>query len=755
MKITSSAVPERSLSQAIAMAIQDHQAGRLQEAEAIYRQVLAADPENYDALHLLGVLAHQVGKNDVAVDLIGQAVRRNAANPAAFVNLGEALRALQQFDRAEQAYRQAIALKPDSAEAFNNLGTMLYDLGRVAEAEQAYRQALVIKPDFAEAHNNLGNALQALGHLEEAAHACRQALATKPDFATAYSNLGAILNDLGRAVEAEQACRLAITLEPGFAAAQCNLGIALKALGRFEEAEQHYRKALALAPGSAATYSSLGTVLQDLGRLDEAKQAYLTALAIKPDLYECRLKLAMSIPMAVALDHQPDDISSVFNRALDDLEQAIGPDDWPVLGAVVGTAQPFNLAYRMGDHTASLARYGAIVCRARTAWMNASRYSYAPTVIPVRDRVRMVVVSGHVSQHSVWNVLLHGLLRHLDRRRFEVILYHTGLERTVEAANAEALVDRLVQGPVDWIEQVYSDTPDIIFYPEIAMDPSTLKLAALRLAPLQVAGWGHPITTGLPTIDLFVSGELIEREDADSDYSERLVRLPGTGACTVLMGVEAVTPDLSVVDVPRDRSITRFLICQQAIKFDPAFDEIYPRIAIAVPASRFWFVRDSKDPRAAAIVEKRIRDAFRAVGLEPEDYIRFIGWLPGEQFWGLLDMMDIYLDTPAFSGYTTAWQAVHRGLPVVTLEGKFMRQRLAAGLLRRIGVTETIAVDTDDYVSKAAALARDHDARRTLRARLQTSAPQADEDTGVVRAFEAAILTALNERERVFGPKYV
>ncbi|BCS55990.1 glycosyltransferase family 41 protein [Geobacter sp. SVR] len=736
-----------SSTQAVAVAIKHHQSGQLQEAEAIYRRILDIDPENFDALHLLGVLAHQVGKHDVAVELIGTAVQKNAASPAAFINLGEALRALQRFGDAEQCYQRAIALKPDYAEAYNNLGIMLDDLGRAAEAEQAYRRALAIKPDFAEAHGNLGNALQSLGRLEESVLSCQRAITLKPDFAAAYSNLGVALNDLGRSHEAEQACRQAIMLNPGFASAQCNLGIALKEQGRLEEAVAAYRRAIELAPGSAPTYSGLGTALKELGLLGEAERAYLQALSLKPDLHECRLKLATLLPAVVESTRQGDEVLLSFGRALDTLEQGTGFAGWPGLGAVVGVAQPFNLAYRLGSHTASLARYGAIICRARAAWMKASRYCVPATVIPARDRVRMVIVSGQVSQHSVWNVILHGLLRHLDRSRFEVILYHTGARPSVEADYARTLVDRLVQGNVDWLEQVQADMPDIIFYPEIAMDPATLKLATLRLAPLQVACWGHPVTTGLPTIDLYVSGELIEREDADADYCEQLVRLPGTGACTILMGVEAVAPYPAIINVPGDRNITRFLVCQQALKFDPAFDEIYPRIASAAGPCRFWFVRDAKYPWATTVVERRIKAAFQAGGFDPADYVRFIDWLPGDQFWGLLDMMDIYLDTPAFSGYTTAWQALHRGLPVVTLEGRFMRQRLAAGLLRRIGFTETIAADVAGYVNKAAALANDPECRKALRAHLPGAVSQADGDIRVVRTFEAIVMNALIERK--------
>jgi predicted O-linked N-acetylglucosamine transferase (SPINDLY family) len=416
------------------------------------------------------------------------------------------------------------------------------------------------------------------------------------------------------------------------------------------------------------------------------------------------------------------------------------------LGAVIGVVQPFTLAYRTGDHTAVLSRYGTIACRARAAWFTRHPPPERPATPRSSNRLRLLIISGQISNHSVWNVLLHGLLKHLDRTRFEVVLYNTSLKQTSEASLAQTLVDRYHQGEADWLQQTLQDQPDAIFYPEIAMDPIAAQLATLRLAPLQLAGWGHPITTGLPTLDLFCSGELLERSDADHDYSEKLVRLPGTGACSVLPLVAAVPPDTALLHIPADRRITRFLICQQAVKFDPSFDDLYPRIALAATPCRFWFVRDSKNARESSLLESRLNATFAAHGLNPSDYIHFIDWLSGEQLLGLLDIMDIYLDTPAFSGYTTAWQALHRGLPVITLEGRFMRQRLAAGLLRRIGITGTIAADPDEYVLKAAALACAPSLRAELHNCLRKTVPHTDEDLLVVRSFERVINDELARR---------
>ena len=146
-------------------------------------------------------------------------------------------------------------------------------------------------------------------------------------------------------------------------------------------------------------------------------------------------------------------------------------------------------------------------------------------------------MSGQVRQHPVWDVVLRGIVAHLDRRRFEVVLYHTGSMTDEETIWARGRVDRFVQGPdrrEAWLDEVAQDLPDVMFYPEVGMDPATCALAALRLAPLQVAGWGHPVTTGLPSIDLFRIRRASGRAGSRTHYREKLIRLPGTGVCTDL-----------------------------------------------------------------------------------------------------------------------------------------------------------------------------------------------------------------------------
>jgi tetratricopeptide (TPR) repeat protein len=214
--------------------LKHQQEGRFADAEACYRQVLGLEPDQADALHLLGVLAHQVGRQDLAVELIGRAIKRDGQNPIYFSNLGVVLKDQGKLDEAMTAYRQAIRLKPDYAEAHSNLGYALWDQGKLEEAVVVCRQAIRCNPELAEAHSNLGIALKGQGKLDEAVVACRQAIRIKPDFADAYSNLGIVLKDQGKLQEAIAACRQAIRFRPDFADAHWNESLLSLLTGDFE-----------------------------------------------------------------------------------------------------------------------------------------------------------------------------------------------------------------------------------------------------------------------------------------------------------------------------------------------------------------------------------------------------------------------------------------------------------------------------------------------------------------------------------------
>jgi tetratricopeptide (TPR) repeat protein len=238
----------------LAIGLEHHQAGRLADAERIYQQVLEVDPNNLDALHLLGVIAHQVGKNEISVQLIEKALRHNPSNPYFLSNRGNALQALKRYDEALASYDKALTITPDYADALSNRGNALQGLKRFEEALVSYDKALAINPDFAEALSNRGNVLQVFKRYQEALACYDRALAIKPDHVDVLINRGTTLKVLNRYEEALASYDRALSINPDSAEALGNRGLALQELKRFEEALASYRRALAIEPDYAPAH---------------------------------------------------------------------------------------------------------------------------------------------------------------------------------------------------------------------------------------------------------------------------------------------------------------------------------------------------------------------------------------------------------------------------------------------------------------------------------------------------------------------
>ncbi len=251
--------------------VRHHKAGRLKEAESVYRRILQADPENADALHLLGVLARQSGRHDVAVDLIQQAIARNGRNPSYHANLGTALEVSGRREDALAAYRRAIAIKPDYPEAYFKLGSALRSSDKPDDAFKAFRRAVRFKPDYAEAYNELGSLLRAAGNTDMAIKALRRAIEIKPDYADAHYNLGLALQRSGRLDEAIQAFQRAVELKPDFDSAMFTLSMAL--LDRNDPAKmvEVCDACLKADPGNRRILSSKAVALNEAGDRDGAR----------------------------------------------------------------------------------------------------------------------------------------------------------------------------------------------------------------------------------------------------------------------------------------------------------------------------------------------------------------------------------------------------------------------------------------------------------------------------------------------------
>lgn len=280
--------PKADNSNLLAEAVAHHQAGRVEDAKALYERILGADSENVDALGMYGILAHQVGRNDIAAEVLGRAAGLNPNSPDVQLNLGNVLRALGRIEGAIRHTRKAIELKPDFPPAYNNLGLMLLETGALDDAERVLLKAITLAPDYADVRDSLGLVAQRRGLHEEAVEHHRAAIERDGAFAEAHRNLGTALQSLEYLDDAIESFRRALALAPEDFSVLINLANALYDRGLPEEALPHYDKALRVDPESAPACVNFGRALQECGRLDEAIAQYDRALELRPNYAEAQ-----------------------------------------------------------------------------------------------------------------------------------------------------------------------------------------------------------------------------------------------------------------------------------------------------------------------------------------------------------------------------------------------------------------------------------------------------------------------------------
>lgn len=774
--------PLVAVSRKLGAALQDHQAGRLSEAGAAYLDILAVDPDNIDALHFLGVISHQRGEHGRAAELISRALSRNASNAPAHSNLGNTLAAQGKLNEAVVCYLNALALDPDYVDALVNLGATLRAQGKPDRAVACYKRALALAPNAPAAraglqeilknqssvdktpdktptlhdkastvetetcawHLNQGNSHKDQARWDEAVASYEKALSLAPDFSPAYVNLGNVLNVQGKPNQAIACYRKALVIDPDLLEAHYNLADILRDQTRLNEAIPCYERALALRPNLPEAYYGLGHVFRNQGRLNEVLDCHKKALSLDPGYAEARWALAMSqVPKMFGTNADPTRCRAAFAAQLDELEGWFdGPRSAEGFRAV-GSQQPFPLAYQEENNRILLQRYGRLCARLMGEWFR--RQDFA---VPGRRSsdgvIRVGIATQYFWNHSVWRAIVKGWFEKINRERFALYGFHFGVRQDEETLFARSSAAHFEQGarPLEqWVQGIIDRQLDVLIYPEIGMDPMSVKLASLRLAPVQMATWGHPETTGLPTIDYYLSAEEMEPPGAQDNYTEQLIALPNLGCFYRPWGSEAIRPDLGKLGIDPQSPI--LLNPGMPFKYAPQHDWIFAEIARRLGRCQFIFFTPQVSDLAAQL-RQRLEAVFAEYRLNIDEYVIFIPWLNGPEFDGLLRRADVFLDSIGFSGFNTAMQAVECGIPIVTREGRFLRGRLASGILKRMGLQELVAGSEEDYVALAVKLIRDGEYRERTRMRIEAERHLLFEDIVPIRALENFLAKVAN-----------
>lgn len=673
MSISAPLSAEETLRQALA----ERDAGRLDEAERLYRSVLKENPQDADAQKGLRDLLDGGARPANGSRRRNDPVQATTLSQPAAQPAREDIRALVslykagQLREAEAQARLLIETFPGAPVPFAILGMVLTGRGRLDEAVQCYRHAVTIKPDYADAHAKLGMALQKLRRLEEAVASYQQALQLKPDFAQLHVNLGLAFQKLNRPDEAVASLRRALEADPTAEHIEINAQLILPQIPQSRGQLEHWR------------------------------------------------------------DRHRSGIQSLKNKrfGLKDPGKTIIPPF-------------FRLAYHDANNTERVKELCTLFRRMIPALTFSASHIESWNRNKARKRkIRVGFVSDFFRDHVI-GTLYQGLIENLDRNKFELVIIHAPNARQDETSRQiNELADKTITLSGELPAQqrtVAAEELDVLFYPDIGMSSATYFLAFSRLAPVQAISWGHPDTSGLDSIDYFVSASCIEPENAHSHYSERLVCLNRIPSFYYSFGRSDTALNRADFGLPETGAL--YGCPQNLVKFHPDFDAVLAGIAERDRHGHIILI-EGKVALWSELLRTRWARDFPVLN----DRITFLPRMAPAKFLALLGVVDVLLDTVHFGSGNTLYEAMACGTPIVTWPGNFMRGRIVAGAYKQMGIAEAPVAETiDDYANLAVTLAHDAARRSELRADLKATArKELFDDRKAIKDFETFLQAAV------------
>jgi predicted O-linked N-acetylglucosamine transferase (SPINDLY family) len=695
MPVDNTLTPSPQLAEALRL----HQAGRLQEAEAVYARILTRQPGNFLARYHQGLAKLQRGELESGVRALEQAVKLKPDHPQARYDLGRALGLLGRHAQALQHFERLVALQPELAEARFYLGLTLAQLKRPADALPHLQEAARLLPGLPEVWHNLGGVQLELGEAEDAETAFRRALELQPGLAEAHNGLGNALTKLARYDEACTAYKQAILLKPDFFEAFLGWGTALREMGQHKAARAAYDQALALRPEDPEAHGLLGKLYKEMGNSRQAIEHLKRALAGNDRLVDVHCDLGGEL----YLWGRYDEGRAHFERAM-----ALDPTNHGVLSALL-----FSLHYQPDVPAVELARlhrlYGErFESPLRPGWRPHDNDPNAERPL------RVGFVSADFRRHPVGYFMVD-VLAALDRSQVHPYLYanqgvHDDFTERFQASahvwcevkgmNDDALAERIRQDGIDILVDLSGHTAG-----------ERLLVFARKPAPVQVSYLGYFDSTGLTSMDYILGNAWVLPETEVPLYTERPWRLPETHLCYTISG-----SDVDVGPLPALQGTGITFGCFN--KFEKVNDRVaatWARVLAAVPGSRLFLKARTLDDTEVA---QMVRERFAAHGVSPERLI-LEGATQHRAYLERYHQVDIALDPYPYNGGTTTVDALWMGVPTLTLKGDRYVAHMSESILHNIGLTDWIAADEDDYVAKAAAYARDLDKLASLRAQLR------------------------------------
>jgi protein O-GlcNAc transferase len=701
-------------------------AGRLEDARLRLERVLAENGALFDAHLLLAHIALDQQSWRPALDAARAALSLRRTDAAAWYALARAHKELGDLEAAVSCYRRALAIEPRNPTFLTSLGTAQFVGGHREPAIRLYQEALSAHPGHAGAAASLEQLVRPIpGGMPQLAQIRAQALR---------------LHQEGRLSEALDLHREALRVAPQLAGIWFSAGLLANELGRQYTSLPLFEEAARLDPVSIPAIESARRICVAAGLLDKAERYSERAFALKPS-DDIRIAMALTLeaiqPSIEAIGPSRRRFEAALDAAIDarlqvrDLSAAQG----------MGT---FFLAYHGENDRPLLAKAARLLCESTPDL--AITAAHCRTSMRREGKIRIGFISAFFFNHSI-GTTTRGLVSELSRTRFEVFVLRITPSPSDELTDTiRRAADLTVDLDADYRvarQQIAALELDVLFYQDIGMEPMSYRLAFSRLAPVQCVSFGHPNTTGIPTMDYFVSNDLYEPKDAESHYSETLFLLEDLPTLAYYYRPEPprAVPDRASFGLHADDHV--YLCPQTLFKLHPEFDALLGGILRRDPKGILVLIRGQYDEYT-----DRIRQRWSHTLGDVSSRILFLDRMRFARYMELLSIADVCLDTLHFNGMNSSLEALSVGTPIVTLPGRMHRGRHTQAMYRKMGIMDCIAHDAAHYVDIAVRLGCDRHYADIMRSRIRDRCAVLYEDRRVVREFERFFLHALRAAGR-------
>ena len=633
---------------------------------------------------------------------------------------------------------------PDSPEDIYQLGWKALHSNNYDLAANYFYRALQADPKQPYYWWAFGSISQIQGKIDEAIRCFCKALELNPDFPQAWNKLGSAYQYQANLIEAEKCYQKSIGFQPDNFDALLGLGHILIAKGKMEEAEQALRRAILLNPHHTRALNSLAYSLKGQNKHTEAASVYRHAWLSDPNDLKACIGAHLILPMIPSSTAELLASRTRYAEGLKNLhghtEKFLKVESKKLLSGLNWTN--FYLAYQGKDDKPLQMEYARFVADILHGAVPDLMQPIQKKPVPRQRRIRIGFLSSFLRNCTVGSYFKSWITA-LDKNTFENYCYFYGNiqdQVTEEFIHASDNHRHLVGGVEHIGRQVKQDQLDILVYPEIGMDPVTYTLAAMRLAPIQCAAWGHPVTTGHANIDYFFSSILMEPENGPAHYSEKLVLLEGIGTCYSKPTLPSPTKRSSF-SLPEERIL--FLCPQSLYKIHPDNDRLLFEILARNQNATLVFFQATDLSITQAFIRRLERLLYKS-GMERASQIKMLPRMDRANYLRVNMLCDVMLDTLHWSGGNTTLDALACGLPVVTLPGEFMRGRQSYGMLKSMDLHELIAQNPQNYIEIATRLGMDRTWHRQITQRILKNSSLIFSNETPLRQIEEFLTAQLN-----------